>query len=142
MYKQLETIITSLNEDLELVSQRIGSKVDLSHEQFVILRLLYTKQMMSQHTITHKLHREQSLVSRWIKKLRRLDYVKSQTSPVDMRRKDLLLTERGLELVRQINEARISLLEVRAQKLTEDEQALFATLLAKLNDSDQADDAE
>ncbi|MCY1564126.1 MarR family winged helix-turn-helix transcriptional regulator [Staphylococcus pettenkoferi] len=142
MYKQLETIITSLNEDLDLVSQRIGSKVDLSHEQFVILRLLYTKQMMSQHTITHKLHREQSLVSRWIKKLRRLDYVKSQTSPVDMRRKDLLLTERGLELVRQINEARISLLEVRAQKLTEDEQALFATLLAKLNDSDQADDAE
>ena len=142
MYKQLETIITSLNEDLELVSQRIGSKVDLSHEQFVILRLLYTKQMMSQHTITHKLHREQSLVSRWIKKLRRLDYVKSQTSPVDMRRKDLLLTERGLELVRQINEARISLLEVRAQKLTEDEQALFATLLAKLNDSDQAGDAE
>lgn len=97
---------------------------------------------MSQHTITHKLHREQSLVSRWIKKLRRLDYVKSQTSPVDMRRKDLLLTERGLELVRQINEARISLLEVRAQKLTEDEQALFATLLAKLNDSDQAGDAE
>ena len=142
MYKQLETIITSLNEDLDLVSQRIGSKVDLSHEQFVILRLLYTKQMMSQHTITHKLHREQSLVSRWIKKLRRLDYVKNQTSPVDMRRKDLLLTERGLELVRQINEARISLLEVRAQKLTEDEQALFATLLAKLNDSDQADDAE
>ena len=142
MYKQLETIITSLNEDLDLVSQRIGSKVDLSHEQFVILRLLYTQQMMSQHTITHKLHREQSLVSRWIKKLRRLDYVKSQTSPVDMRRKDLLLTERGLELVRQINEARISLLEVRAQKLTEDEQALFATLLAKLNDSDQADDAE
>ena len=142
MYKQLETIITSLNEDLELVSQRIGSKVDLSHEQFVILRLLYTKQMMSQHTITHKLHREQSLVSRWIKKLRRLDYVKSQTSPVDMRRKDLLLTERGLELVRQINEARISLLEVRAQKLTVDEQALFATLLAKLSDSDQADDAE
>nr|WP_260843690.1 hypothetical protein [Staphylococcus pettenkoferi] len=50
MYKQLETIITSLNEDLDLVSQRIGSKVDLSHEQFVILRLLYTKQMMSQHT--------------------------------------------------------------------------------------------
>ena len=142
MYKQLETIITSLNEDLDLVSQRIGSKVDLSHEQFVILRLLYTKQMMSQHTLTHQLHREQSLVSRWIKKLRRLDYVKSQTSPVDMRRKDLLLTERGLELVRQINEARISLLEVRAQKLTEDEQALFATLLAKLNDSDQADDAE
>ena len=142
MYKQLETIITSLNEDLDLVSQRIGSKVDLSHEQFVISRLLYTKQMMSQHTITHKLHREQSLVSRWIKKLRRLDYVKSQTSPVDMRRKDLLLTERGLELVRQINEARISLLEVRAQKLTEDEQALFATLLAKLNDSDQAGDAE
>ena len=142
MYKQLETIITSLNEDLELVSQRIGSKVDLSHEQFVILRLLYPQQMMSQHTITNKLHREQSLVSRWIKKLRRLDYVKSQTSPVDMRRKDLLLTERGLELVRQINEARISLLEVRAQKLTEDEQALFATLLAKLNDSDQAGDAE
>lgn len=58
MYKQLETIITSLNEDLDLVSQRIGSKVHLSHEQFVILRLLYTKQMMSQHTITHKLHRE------------------------------------------------------------------------------------
>ncbi|CAM3035139.1 MarR family winged helix-turn-helix transcriptional regulator [Staphylococcus argensis] len=141
MYKQLETIITSLNEDLELVSQQIGSKVDISHEQFVILRLLYNQQMMSQHAITHKLRREQSLVSRWIKKLRRLDYVKSQTSPVDMRRKDLLLTERGLELVRQINEARVSLLEVRGQNLAQDEQAQLATLLEKLTDSDKTIDA-
>lgn len=70
MYQQLEQLITTTSNELNLVSRRFGQRADLSVEQLEILRLLYNYEVMSQYDLTMKMSKEQSIVSRWIKKLR------------------------------------------------------------------------
>ncbi|HJE01624.1 MAG TPA: MarR family transcriptional regulator, partial [Staphylococcus auricularis] len=70
MYQQLEQLITTTSNELNLVSRRFGQRADLSVEQLEILRLLYNYEVMSQYDLTMKMSKEQSIVSRWIKKSR------------------------------------------------------------------------
>ena len=54
-----------------------------------------------------KINKEQSIVSRWIKKLCQMGYITSKQSNKDLRCKDLMVTEIKA-LVEQINEVRIA----------------------------------
>ena len=69
MYKQLEKLITLTNNDLNLVNRRFGQRTDITSEQLELLRILYNYDRLSQYDLTMKISREQSIVSRWIKKL-------------------------------------------------------------------------
>ena len=69
MYKQLEQLITLTSNDLNLVSRRFGQRTDLTSEQLEMLRILYHYNVLSQYDLTMKINIEQSIVSRWIKKL-------------------------------------------------------------------------
>ena len=69
MYKQLEKLITLTNNDLNLVNRRFGQRTDITSEQLELLRILYNYDRLSQYDLTMKISREQSIVSRCIKKL-------------------------------------------------------------------------
>ncbi len=70
MYKQLEKLITLTNNDLNLVNRRFGQRTDITSEQLELLRILFNYDRLSQqYDLTMKISREQSIVSRWIKKL-------------------------------------------------------------------------
>ncbi|MDW4113870.1 MarR family transcriptional regulator [Staphylococcus saprophyticus] len=118
MYKQLEQLITLTSNDLNLVSRRFGQRTDLTSEQLEMLRILYNYKKLSQYDLTMKINKEQSIVSRWIKKLCQMGYITSKQSNKDMRCKDLMVTEKSKALVEQINEVRIALIEARCQNLT------------------------
>ncbi|MCC4221389.1 transcriptional regulator [Staphylococcus saprophyticus] len=133
MYKQLEQLITLTSNDLNLVSRRFGQRTDLTSEQLEMLRILYNYKKLSQYDLTMKINKEQSIVSRWIKKLCQMDYITSKQSNKDMRCKDLMVTEKSKALVEQINEVRIALIEARCQNLTAKDIESLNQLLKKLN---------
>ena len=133
MYKQLEQLITLTGNDLNLVSRRFGQRTDLTSEQLEMLRILYNYEVLSQYDLTMKTNKEQSIVSRWIKKLCQMGYITSKQSNKDMRCKDLMVTEKAKELVQQINEVRVALIEARCQNLTSKDIENLNQLLYKLN---------
>ncbi|MDU9878514.1 MarR family transcriptional regulator [Staphylococcus aureus] len=129
MYKQLEKLITLTNNDLNLVNRRFGQRTDITSEQLELLRILFN----SQYDLTMKISREQSIVSRWIKKLVLKGYITSQQSSEDLRCKELILTDQARTLISQINNARCELIEARCQCLSEVELDNLNQLLDKLN---------
>ncbi|ATY56643.1 MULTISPECIES: MarR family transcriptional regulator [Staphylococcus] len=133
MYKQLEKLITLTNNDLNLVNRRFGQRTDITSEQLELLRILYNFDRLSQYDLTMKISREQSIVSRWIKKLVLKGYITSQQSSEDLRCKELILTNQARDLISQINKARCELIEARCQCLSEGELDNLNQLLDKLN---------
>src|SRR5699024_1856064 len=133
MYKQLEQLITLTSNDLNLVSRRFGQRTDLTSEQLEMLRILYHYNVLSQYDLTMKINKEQSIVSRWIKKLGQMSYITSKQSNKDLRCKDLMITEKTKALVQQTNEVRVSLIESRCQNLTSIDIENLNYLLNKLN---------
>ena len=120
MYNQLEILITLTNNDLNLVNRRFGQRTDITNDQLELLRILYSYDRLSQYDLTMKISREQSIVSRWIKKLVQKGYITSLQSHEDLRCKDLYLTEEARNLIQQINTARCELIEARCQCLREE----------------------
>ncbi|CXH76139.1 TPA: MarR family transcriptional regulator [Staphylococcus aureus] len=133
MYKQLEKLITLTNNDLNLVNRRFGQRTDITSEQLELLRILFNYDRLSQYDLTMKISREQSIVSRWIKKLVLKGYITSQQSSEDLRCKELILTDQACTLISQINNARCELIEARCQCLSEVELDNLNQLLDKLN---------
>ncbi len=133
MYKQLEKLITLTNNDLNLVNRRFGQRTDITSEQLELLRILYNYDRLSQYDLTMKISREQSIVSRWIKKLVLKGYITSQQSHEDLRCKELILTDEARSLIQQINTARCELIEARCQCLSPKEIESLNQLLNKLN---------
>lgn len=133
MYKQLEKLITLTNNDLNLVNRRFGQRTDITSEQLELLRILFNYDRLSQYDLTMKISREQSIVSRWIKKLVLKGYITSQQSSEDLRCKELILTDQAHTLIPQINNARCELIEARCQCLSEVELDNLNQLLDKLN---------
>ncbi|MEB7778000.1 MarR family transcriptional regulator [Staphylococcus equorum] len=133
MYKQLEQLIALTSNDLNLVSRRFGQRTDLTSEQLEMLRILYNYEVLSQYDLTMKINKEQSIVSRWIKKLCQMGYITSKQSNKDLRCKDLVVTDKTKELVQQINEVRVALIEARCQNLTSQDIEDLNHLLYKLN---------
>ncbi|HCY0783415.1 TPA: MarR family transcriptional regulator [Staphylococcus aureus] len=133
MYKQLEKLITLTNNDLNLVNRRFGQRTDITSEQLELLRILFNYDRLSQYDLTMKISREQSIVSRWIKKLVLKGYITSQQSSEDLRCKELILTDQPRTLISQINNARCELIEARCQCLSEVELDNLNQLLDKLN---------
>ena len=132
MYKQLEKLLTHTSNELNLVSRRFGQYTELSPEQIELLTIVFNHSKLSQYELTMKLNKEQSIVSRWIKKLCKLGYLKSVQNKSDLRCKDIILTEKSRLLIQQIINRRVELIESRCHGLTEEDIQRFKILLMKV----------
>ncbi|MDY5059733.1 MarR family transcriptional regulator [Staphylococcus simulans] len=133
MFKQLEQQITLTHNDLIIVNKRFGQCANLTTEQIELLRVLNEHHSLSQYDLTMKIGKEQSIVSRWIKKLVNLGYVISVQSNHDLRCKVLSVTPKSEELINQINVARREWLQKQCEELSAEDVETLYKLLAKLN---------
>ncbi|PTJ01855.1 MarR family transcriptional regulator [Staphylococcus simulans] len=133
MFKQLEQQITLTHNDLIIVNKRFGQRANLTTEQIELLRILNGHHSLSQYDLTMKIGKEQSIVSRWIKKLVNLGYVISIQSNHDLRCKVLSVTPKFEELINQINDARREWLQKHCEELSAEDVETLYNLLAKLN---------
>lgn len=137
MYRQLEKLITHTSNELNLVSRHLSQRTELSPDHIDLLSILFDYSKLSQYDLTMKLNKEQSIVSRWIKKLCKLGYIMSIQNKTDLRCKDLIITEKSKLLIQQINDSRVALIEARCQSLSQEDILLFQMLLIKLSNIEQ-----
>lgn len=106
---------------------------DLSPEQYNVLRILRGQNGVpaTVSSIQDRMLNKMSNASRLVEKLKLKDLVKREECPSDRRQVDVVITEKGLELLRQL-EVQVEESNRNFVKLTTEEAAQLNDLLDKL----------
>lgn len=115
------------------IEMRFLKKFGLTPQQYNVLRIL-----RGQHPKTAPLHLIQSRMldkmsnaSRLVDKLKAKDLVERQECPADRRQVDIWITERGLELLEELDVKMIEV-ETNIKNISEEEAVLLNKLLDKM----------
>jgi len=79
-------------------------EIELTFEQFVMLRMISSNSDLIQQDIANHLQKDKSLIVRQMNGLIEKQYVVRQTNRDDKRKKNLLLTPKGTEMMNQITD--------------------------------------
>ncbi|RIW18864.1 MarR family transcriptional regulator [Algoriphagus lacus] len=106
---------------------------DLSPEQYNVLRILRGQNGVptTVSSIQDRMLNKMSNASRLVEKLKMKNLVKREECPSDRRQVDVLITEKGLELLKQL-EVQVEESNKQFVNLTESEAILLNDLLDKL----------
>lgn len=92
-------------------------------------------EQMNQKKLIYKLNREQTSISRAIKKLFESGLVKKEQSKFDMRSSVLKPTDKGLEIIKQSQEIKMKVVRNFMKELSTEESEQLIMLLRKIYDS-------
>ena len=81
-----------------------NKKIELTFEQFVMLRMIDSNSDLIQQDIANHLQKDKSLIVRQMNGLIEKNYVVRQTNREDKRKKNLMLTPKGTEMMNQITD--------------------------------------
>lgn len=87
-----------------LIARFKESNIELSHEQFVILLLISSNEDMTQQDLANHLIKDKSVVLRQINSLIEKRYVVRLPDKHDKRKKNLILTQKGVETLSVMKE--------------------------------------
>jgi MarR family transcriptional regulator, 2-MHQ and catechol-resistance regulon repressor len=120
--------------------KNILAKEDITHQQYNILRILRGAhpEPLSTLQIRERMLDKMSDTSRIVDRLIVKDLVKKSTCPKDKRLVDVLITEKGQELLQKLD-ARSEDMDSIVSGITEDEAAALSQLLDKLRGANSSD---
>jgi DNA-binding MarR family transcriptional regulator len=127
---------------IENFSNKFFKRFDISMQQYNVLRILrgqYPQPVMLS-TITERMIDRMSNATRLVEKLRQKNLVSRELNPDNRRQVDILITEEGLHLLKQI-EKEFSFIESKFKNITEEEAKELNRILDKMRgpDDGQAD---
>lgn len=108
------------------------NNVDLSMEHFTMMHFINDKDAKTQQDLANHFLRDKSIILRQVTTLIDLQYVVRKTDKDDKRKKNLILTEKGLELLEFSKKLSH---EISAELLTgisDEEIAHFENVIAKI----------
>lgn len=107
----------------------------ITQQQFNVLRILRGQfpEPLTTSVIRERMLDKMSDASRIVERLHKKDLVERKTCPSDKRLVDVLITEKGLDILASIDE-KSEKLDFSKTNLTEDEALLLSDLLDKLRD--------
>lgn len=117
-----------------LIESRI-QEYDLTHLQFSILMNLYKNTTTTQKELLKYVYGDEASVTRLIDRLESKGYLKRVQSQEDKRKKNILLTQEGLSLVKKLTHFAKEVNRELIKGLDKDEADQFLTLLQKVNTS-------
>lgn len=101
-----ETFMNVVQEFGLLANDKTPCGEELSLSEAHALSLLHREQPMTQQKLGQRLHLEKSTVSRLVDTLEQKGWIVRKTSEKDRRRKQLHLTESGIERAQSVDRAR------------------------------------
>lgn len=105
-------------------------KIELTFEQFVMLRLIHEDESIIQQDIAKRLQKDKSLIVRQMNDLFEQNYVVSQPNRNDKRKKNLALTPEGIEKMNRLSDL---VLDVSKKLLAGVEKKDYQAFLRVLN---------
>ncbi|MGE7776768.1 MULTISPECIES: MarR family winged helix-turn-helix transcriptional regulator [Chitinophaga] len=114
--------------------QNFFKEYDITMQQFNILRILRGQHPKSAsiNTLKERMLDKMSDVSRLVERLRKADLVERKSCEADRRAVDVKITQKGLQLLKEIDEKIFVLEETLKTTLTDKEVAQLNKLLDKL----------
>jgi len=119
----------------QLISEFREKRIELSFEQFVILHALNSDCNLIQQDLANYLQKDKSIVVRQIDCLLENQYVVRHTNEADKRKRNLILTKNGIEVLIKMKEIALEVSNKLLTGVTEDELETFRNVLMKIQEN-------
>ena len=119
----------------QMISEFREKKIELSFEQFVILHTMNSNCNLIQQDLANYLQKDKSIIVRQIDCLLENKYVVRQTNEKDKRKRNLILTETGLEILNKMKEIALEVSNKLLSGVTENELETFRKVLKKIQEN-------
>ncbi|MDD2307259.1 MAG: MarR family transcriptional regulator [Prolixibacteraceae bacterium] len=129
-----------LNKTLRIFKSQINTEfrkqgIELTFEQFVVLRMLDSNCNMIQQDLAHVLQKDKSIIVRQMNGLLDEKYVDRLTNTNDKRKKNLTLTSKGIEILEQLKLISNDLSDRLLAGVTESEYETFKKVMLKIQEN-------
>ena len=129
-----------LNKTLRIFKSQINAEfrkqgIELTFEQFVVLRMLDSNCNMIQQDLAHVLQKDKSIIVRQMNGLLDEKYVDRLTNTNDKRKKNLTLTSKGVEILEQLKLISNDLSDRLLAGVTESEYETFKKVMLKIQEN-------
>ena len=123
-----------------MVSEFRKMDIELSFDHFVILHLLNSDCQLIQRDLASHLQKDKSIIVRQIDGLLENQFVERLTNKEDKRKKNLILTKKGFDILNQMKDIAS---EVSGKLLTDvspDDFVVFQKVLMKIQENGESED--
>lgn len=110
-------------------------EIELTFEQFVMLRLIHEDESIIQQDIANRLQKDKSLIVRQMNDLFILNLVVSQTNRQDKRKKNLALTPEGIETMNRLSDLVLDVSNKLLTGVDENDYLAFRRVLNKIQEN-------
>lgn len=110
-------------------------EIELTFEQFVILKLLDSNADFIQQDLADRLQKDKSIIVRHINCLLEHQYVVRLTNNGDKRKKNLTLTSTGVEILDQMKIVAVEVTKKLLTGVTDNELEIFQHVLLKIQEN-------
>ncbi|HZL10009.1 MAG TPA: MarR family transcriptional regulator [Prolixibacteraceae bacterium] len=119
----------------QLVFEFKEKQIELTFEQFVILHMLNSNCDLIQQDLANQMQKDKSIIVRQINALLECQYVIGQTNKDDKRKKNLILTKKGFEILNQMEEIASETSSKLLSGVSETELEIFRNVLSKIQEN-------
>ena len=124
----------------QMAAEFKNKDIDLTFEQFVILKLLNLNADLIQQDLADRLQRDKSIIVRQINCLLEHQYVVRLTNKGDKRKKNLSLSKKGIDILNLMNEISVDVSNKLLSGVTKDEFEIFQQVLLKIEANGDAEE--
>lgn len=117
----------------QMASEFKNRKTGITFEQFIILHLLHSNCNIIQQDLANHMQKDKSIIVRQINGLLEKKYVTRITNTDDKRKKNLILTDAGTELLKSMKAIAFEVSEKLLSGVTEDDVEIFRRVLNKIS---------
>jgi len=108
------------------------NNMDLSMEQYIMLNLISHKDNLTQQDLANHFQKDKSLILRHVNTLIEESYVDRETDKDDKRKKILILTSKGQEVLELLRKVAQKVSEDLLDGVTDDEKEVFQKVIQKI----------
>lgn len=131
-------------ETFKMMGRKIGrelrnSGLDLPVEQFLLLSILYSKEDVIQQDLAQMLKKDKSGILRILDSLQRKEMIRRVADPEDRRRKHLVLTEKGMETIRQAINVEVQVVCLFLEGIADEDLLKFSGILKTIRTNCEKD---
>ncbi|MEI7524273.1 MAG: MarR family transcriptional regulator [Mariniphaga sp.] len=124
----------------QMATELREKKIDLSFEQYVILKLLHFNTNLIQQDLADRLQKDKSIIVRHINCLLEHNYVVRVTNQADQRKKNLTLTSDGVAILNQMKVIAADVTNKLLVGVSETELQIFQDVLLKIQENGDLED--
>ncbi|UBH16096.1 MarR family winged helix-turn-helix transcriptional regulator [Macrococcus armenti] len=133
--KRFGQLIYFLDSKIDEIATAELSEYTLKRDQLYMLELIMSEENITQKKLIYKLNREQTAVSRSIKKLFDNGFIKKEQSKFDLRSTVLIPTEKGIEVITKTEDIKLRVVRNFLRDLSAQESEQLISLLEKVYDA-------